>query len=359
MRIAHITCVYPPDFGGIGTVAESQVQALQDAGEDVVVFHPKNTKPNFSFGHAAMIPSLLLRLRGFDVLHLHYPFYGSDVLVVLASILWRIPLVVTYHMKTKSTGWQGWFFEFHRRLLEPRILRRAKAVFVSSLDYAGSVGLVHKNLVECPFWVDETLFTPGGDSRRAQYLANPNRLAFLFVGGLDDAHYFKGMPIFLRACARLSLERPWEVLVVGDGNRKKEFEGEALRLGVGDRFHFLGRVPTDELPIVYRSADVHMLPSTDRSEAFGMVSLEAAASGLPSIVSDLPGVRTLVAPGRTGFVVPPGDVEALVEKMRWCLDHQKEVEELGQSARLRVEEYYGKTAGMARLLETYHSLGKI
>ncbi|MFA6131262.1 MAG: glycosyltransferase family 4 protein [Patescibacteria group bacterium] len=353
MRIAHISCVYPPEAGGIGTVASTYVLALQAAGEEVVVFHPKNTRSIFSHGHAAVIPSLLWLLRGFDVLHLHYPFYGADIFVWMASVLWNIPLVVTYHMKTKSSGWQGWFFELHRRFFEPFILKRARTILVSSKDYAASIGLKHRHLVESPFWIDETVFTPQGKNRRPEFSAGGHRLLFIFVGGLDDAHYFKGMSVLLRAFARLSLERAWGAIIVGDGNLRKQYEEEARKFGLADRVTFVGRVSAEDLPVMYRSADVHLLPSIDRSEAFGMVTLEAGASGLPSLVSDLPGVRTLVMEGETGFILPPKDVEALAEKLRWCLDHAKEIPFFGHRARMRIETTYGTAAGVACLKKVY------
>ena len=80
--------------------------------------------------------------------------------------------------------------------------------------------------------------------------------------------------------------------------------------GLAARVHFAGGVADESLPRYYRLADIHLLPSTARAEAFGLVGLEAAASGVPTIASSLPGVRTIVVTTRPGCTcrqeTPPG-----------------------------------------------------
>ena len=117
---------------------------------------------------------------------------------------------------------------------------------------------------------------------------------------------------------------------------------QARELGVGHRVLFLGNVPDGKLPDVYRQASFHVLPSVDRSEAFGLVTLEAAASGIPSIVSDLPGVRTVVASEETGLLVPPGDVPALELALDRLFADPALTEALGAAARRRAEEFYAR-----------------
>ncbi len=78
-------------------------------------------------------------------------------------------------------------------------------------------------------------------------------------------------------------------------------------------------VADDELPSVYRSADLVVLPSLDRSEAFGIVLIEALASGVPVVASDLPGVRSIIENGRNGFTFETGDSADLAAKITLCL----------------------------------------
>lgn len=351
MRIAQVTPVYPPR-GGIGTVAQEYETQLREAGEDVDVFTPQYKRPIVKWGNAALMLNLLWRLRGFDVIHLHYPFYGGAIFAALASFIWRIPLVVTYHMKTKADGWLGFVFILHRQIIEPFIMMRASAVLVSSKDYADSVHFSHPRLEELPFGVDAERFSPGsGSSVRCRFDISEDTFVFLFVGGMDDAHYFKGVDLILRAFSKLPDDENWQAIFVGSGNRRAEYERLAIKLGLGDRTHFAGFVSAEDLPSYYRAANAHLLPSIDRSEAFGLVTLEAAASGLPSIVSDLPGVRRLVEPGVTGLIVRPGDESSLISGIRGIL--RRDTRRMGSVARKRVLECYDRRVILKKLQSLY------
>ncbi len=327
-----MTPVYPPYRGGIGTVAAHDARRLREQGVTVDIFTPAyrsdsvheegvhRLRPFFAWGNGAILFQLLFSLKKFDVLHLHYPFFGSDILAAFASMMWRIPLVVTYHMQPKASGFLGVTFQMYRRVFQWYVFRVAKRIFVSSEEYAKEHDVHHSRLIAMPFGVDTERFMPGDRlSARTHFGLAPDVPTILFVGGLDRAHYFKGVDIFLRACKDMKTQ--WQLLIVGDGDQRCVFEDLTVELGISDRVHFAGSVPFGDLPLVYQAADVHVLPSIDRSEAFGIVTLEAMASGVPSIVSDLPGVRTLVTPNETGERVPPGDVFALTSALdRFCGD---------------------------------------
>lgn len=310
--------------------------------------------PVLAFGNAAVLPQLVTKLNGHDLVHLHYTFYGADVFVWLWSTLRRKPYVMTYHMQPKTGDWRDVIFRLHRALIEPWIVRGARAVFVSSLDYAQSIGLQHPQLVEMPFSVDEQRFSPGRDDDfRAAHGLPAKACVFMFVGGLDRAHSFKGVDVLIRAAAHLDAQNDWRLLIVGDGDMRKSYEDLAAALGIIDRVIFAGAVSEEDLPRAYRAADVHVLPSTSKSEAFGLVTLEAAASGLPSIVSNLPGVRTLVLDNDTGFVVKPGIEEPLEKAMQKFLNTPELAKQMGVVARQRVEAHYTPKSLADRLVEVY------
>ena len=318
MRIAIVTPVYPPYRGGIGTVADHDARCLRALGATVDVFTPAHNvlskaeagvarlQPFYAWGNGAVLLTLISKLRGYDVVHLHYPFFGSDVLAAFAAKLWNIPLVVTYHMKPRASGILGLTFRTYRFVLEPFIFRSARLLLVSSKEYAQEHGVHHRNMEALPFGIDTERFIPGDRfAARRSFGLHEDVPTILFVGGLDRAHYFKGVDVLLSACAAMTTS--WQLLIVGDGNNRRSFEKLAADLGITDRVHFAGSVLFEDLPRAYQSADVHVLSSIDRSEAFGLVTLEAMSSGVPSIVSDLPGVRSLIVPNETGMCVPPTD----------------------------------------------------
>ena len=364
MKIAIVTPVFPPYRGGIGTVADHDARNLRALDHDVDVFTPNHKtitkkeigtmhlQPFYAWGNGAVLLDLLTKLRGYDVIHLHYPFFGSDLLAALAAKLWNIPLVVTYHMKPKAAGILGFTFRAYRMMIEPYVFRCAKTVLVSSLDYAREHGVRHKNITVLPFGVDTNRFTPGHrEAARRFFGLKIDVPTIVFVGGLDAAHYFKGVDVLLAACA--AMKSDWQLLVVGDGNRRTFFERMAKDLGIIDRVYFAKSVPFGDLPTAYQAADVHVLPSVDRSEAFGVVTLEAMASSVPSIVSDLPGVRSLVIPDETGAYVVPGDSKSLTSALDRFCGNLNDAKAFGGHARIRACALYDETILVKRLVDEY------
>lgn len=367
LRIAIVSPVFPPYRGGIGTVAAHDAGELRNAGHVVEVFTPAYKKqsareasvtrlqPFYAWGNAAVLLSLVSKLRGFDVVHLHYPFFGSDILVAFACKLWSIPLVVTYHMKPKAKGILGATFVAYRTVLQPIIFRTARALLVSSDEYADEQRVTHRRRIVHPFSVDTERFAPGDRHVAQDHFGIPNDLSVIvFVGGLDAAHYFKGLDVLLRAFAAMNTRA--RLLVVGDGNRREHFEALARGLNIADRVHFVRSVPFEDLPTAYRAANVHVLPSIDRSEAFGIVTQEAMATGIPSVVSDLPGVRTLVVPDVTGVRVAPNDAAALTAALDRCCFDAELRDRYGKAARERAVREFSSDFLTSALVGVYKTV---
>lgn len=374
MKIAQVVSTYPPYRGGMGNVACEYTERLRARGLNVHVFTPlyesvaddpkyvhRVTSPLHA-GNAGFVPSLFRRLKGFDVVHLHYPFFGgAEPTVVGNALSQHQKLVLTYHMDAVADGLRGAVFNLHRKLLLPWIVSRADKVFVSSHDYYKTSSLYPLLLDDhrvdvLPFGVDLDRFTPGQDPElRASYKFNEKDVVFVFVGGLDQAHYFKGFPVLLAALVGLA-HYPWKLLVVGDGELRASFEQQTQAAGLAHRVVFAGSLDNETLPRALRAADIHVFPSTERSEAFGLVALEAAASGIPSIASDLPGVRGVVLDGATGLLVTPGDDESLRRALLVLLEQADLRTRLGFAARKRAEQAFHWNPLMERLSATYHQL---
>ncbi len=371
MRVAHVTPVFPPYRGGMGTVAYQQAQALAESGIEVTVLTPRKTPPRthppgvtvlelpapLSKGNAAFLPQVVRRTSGFDLVHLHYPFFGTAELLAARRLSGGPPLVVQYQMDVIGRGWCAVAFRWHRRSLLRLVLRAADAVIVTSEDYAASSFLaqllpgLRSRLVVVPPGVDLDVLSPNGerDIHRRHFGAAVGPVIF-FLARLDRQHYFKGLQVLLEALRRLPEVR---LLVGGDGDLRSRYEAEARRLGVEGRVCFTGDVPDALLPAYYRAADAVVLPSIDRTEAFGMVLLEAMACGTPVVASNLPGVRALVEDGRTGFLAAPGDAGDLAEKIVRCIRNRSA---LGAAAREHAAARYGWATVAERLLELYHTL---
>ena len=157
----------------------------------------------------------------------------------------------------------------------------------------------------------------------------------LFVGRLMP---HKGVEFLIEA---IPMMRPSaRVVVVGEGPPRDLLESSARARGVADRVVFVGGVPQEELPALYRATDVTVLPSISRLEAFGLVGLESMASERPVVLSDIPGVREVIEDGREGLLAAPADPEDIAAKVNALLDDPKLRAEMGARGRERVLRHF-------------------
>ncbi|GGJ75764.1 glycosyltransferase family 4 protein [Deinococcus aquiradiocola] len=346
MKIAHVTATFPPYWAGTGNVAYHNARLLHERGHEVVVFTastPRDAEMQFPFevrrlpavfriGNAPLTPGLVSALRGFDAIHLHYPFIFGAELTALAARRYRIPLMITYHNDLLAGGARGLIFRAYTATSQPLVLRQADLLLGTSRDYAehsffSSTTPRGANFAVLPNGVDVQQFLPG--TRSGERYA-------LLVGGLDSAHHFKGVRVLIEAVSRLPDAR---AVIVGDGDLRGEYEALAARIAPG-RVRFAGRVPPAELARLYGEATVGVLPSTTQGEAFGMVLIEAMAAGAPVIASNLPGVRTVVEHGRDGLLVEPGDVDGLTRALATLLGDPGQAREMGARGRAKVHRLY-------------------
>ena len=196
---------------------------------------------------------------------------------------------------------------------------------------------------EVPLGVDDKFFHP---AKRPVDLAEEYSLgaedkAALFVGSLDRAHYFKGIDVLLKAWIEVLRSCPRaKLIIIGEGDLRPIYAARARHLGLTESVCFVGRISEDELPKYYQLSDLLVLPSTDRSEAFGLVCLEAMASGRPVVASRLPGVLSVVRHGETGLLVPPSDADSLARSITNLFHNTDLSQKFGVKARQLVEENY-------------------
>jgi glycosyltransferase involved in cell wall biosynthesis len=147
----------------------------------------------------------------------------------------------------------------------------------------------------------------------------------------------KGVEHFVEAARFVPRVR---FVIAGEGSRLEAMKRLASSLGVSDRLHFLGRVSDENLPKVYAACDVFVLPSVSRLEAFGIVALEAMATGKAVIVADIPGVREVIEDGREGLLADPVNPQDLADKIRRVLGDAEGRRAMGQRGREKVVESF-------------------
>ena len=382
MKIAIITPTFPPYAGGIGNVAAANARELIKLGHEVRVFTPQygpvteeitdvpiqRIKPLLRYGNGALITSFGWMLRGFDILHLHYPFFGGAEMIWLQRSKLKArgsKLIIHYHMDVVGEGMLKAFFKLHKKILLPRIIKMANRVIVTSLDYARQSNIAAaierqpNHFVEVPNGVDLQSFTPQPKppALLKQHGIDPEDKVVLFVGGLDRAHYFKGVGYLIEAMSRLrETDYRWRLVVVGSGELASAYRDLAAQLNIGSKTVFTGYVPGELLPQYYQLADVAVLPSVDASEAFGLTLVEAMACARPVVATNLPGVRSVVSDGQNGLLVNPKDADDLASKIHYLLANPAVGQQFGQAGRRKVEQQYDWRIIGKQLDELYHKL---
>ena len=303
--------------------------------------------PLLAIGNAPLIPRLAA-LDGFDVIHIHYPFiFGSELTLLgrLTRKRRRQALLVHYKNRLVGDGVRGAMFEAYEHTVAPALIRAADRVCVLSPEHADSVSYLRRarakderKLIEMPNGVDAELFVPGPDRSglRERLGIGQDAVIAAFVATLDRAHHFKRVDVAIDALAELGDEQV-HMIVAGDGELVGSFRAHAAERGVGGRVHFLGEVPHGELPEVLRACDLFLL-TTEPPESFGIVLIEAMATGLPAVATDYPGVRAVVVEGETGLLAPRGDAVAVAARLRELVDAGAEGRaRLGSAGRERAE----------------------
>src|SRR3954470_5245006 len=230
---------------------------------------------------------------------------------IAGTALWlRTPArrLIIWHHSDLLRPW--WALPTYSRIVQRTLYRRADCVIVSSPALAAQSTLVQvaPRIAVIPFGIDLDRYRRVDPDRQAQVDAIRARMPgprLLFVGRLV---YYKGLHVLLDAAH----EWPGTFVIAGDGPLEPALRAQAAALGLGERVRFVGRVADEELPAYYQACDAFVLPSIARTEAFGVVQVEAMAAGLPVVSTRLPtGVPWVNRDGVSGLVVPPGDAAAL------------------------------------------------
>lgn len=365
MRIVQIYKDYDPVVGGIENHLKVLAEGLVARGHEVTVLVTNTERPTIEqtingvrvikagrTAHMASTPlsvDLIRQARTLDadLLNLHMPYPPGDLAALARSDL---PLVVTYHSDVVR---QRRLLQMYRPLLA-LTLRRARRIIATSEPYVRSSPFLRRRRAKCrvvPLSVDPDRFARADAAVvaaiRKRYLPQASDRLILSVGVL---RYYKGLHVLIDAMTQLDAH----LLMVGAGPQEAQLRDLAQAFGVARRVHFAGRVPDDQLAAYYHAADLFVLPSHLRAEAFGIVQLEAMAAGLPVISTELgTGTSVVNEHGATGFVVPPSDPQALSRAIAVLLDNPALREQLGAQARQRVVAEYTHDQMIERTLAVY------
>jgi glycosyltransferase involved in cell wall biosynthesis len=249
-----------------------------------------------------------------DVINAHTP------VPFLADIAERarghIPFVLTVHNDIEKSTFLGRLMSAgYYCVLGNKTLKQSDVVVATSDYYVATscrLSAQRSKLTIATCGVDTDLFHPQPSDGLVFREGREGRRVVLFVGSMDVTHAHKGLDILICSVAQLR-DRYKNILLIaiGKGDAIPRYQKLASELGLDDHILFPGSVEDFELADFYRSADVCVLPSTNRSEGLGLVLIEASACQTPIIGTRIGGIPLAVLDNITGLLVEPGDVNAL------------------------------------------------
>lgn len=362
IRVLHIGKYYPPFRGGMESHLECLSNELNRVIDlEVIVANTTWRTANeivdgikvtragkfFDLQSAPICPALVRKIRraAADIVHLHWP-NPSAVLAYLASGH-RGRLVITYHSDVVRQRILAAAFTPILRA----VLKRAAAIIVSSPNYIDGSYVLPEFRDRCrviPFGVSSDYFDQFDPQTVARIREEYGPRIVLGVGRMV---YYKGFEHLVRAMTGVNAH----LLLIGKGPLREPLSQLAADLGVAARVTFLSEV--NDIRPYYRAADIFALSSVMRSEAFGIVQLEAMASGKPIINTQLDSGVTFVSPhGVSGLTVPPADSVALSGAINELMDRPDWRAELGAGARQRVAHHFTVKKMVQSTLALYHEI---
>ena len=383
LRICHLGKYYPPAPGGVETHVRTLAQAQADLGlnvrvicvhhnwdhqvqrlgitlggsqsieerdVDVHVSRLSRTISAAGFDVCPQLPEVLEKLEqsGLDILHLHTP--NPSMLLPLATRCRSLPLVITHHSDVVRQK----LLQYAVLPFERIVYGRAALILSDSPPYAAGSPTLQRyadKLESLPLGLDLQCLlnpTPAAAALAADLRRRHGAPLWVCVGRLV---YYKGLQHALAALRQV----PGRLLIIGTGPLQRTLQQQAEALGVSDRVIWHGHASADELSAAYLAATAFWFPSNARSEGFGLVQVEAMASGCPVINTAIPasGVAWVSQHDVTGLTVPMNSPDELAAAARRLLQEPGLRDRLATAARDRaVQEFDARTMGL-RSLEVY------
>jgi glycosyltransferase involved in cell wall biosynthesis len=367
LRILHAYKIYRPDIdGGIPAVMSSLAQASDmHTSHSILAARRFGTARHYTLDGVAVeavaslgtlfstplapgyIPAFMRRARSSDIVIHHAPLPLNDAAILL-GLPDDVALVVYWHADILG-------YPLLKRLVAPlirRVLARADRIVVSGQPMIEHSEFLKPHAEKCavlPYGMDLDYWRAldSGERAIAEQMRRDRPRHIVALGRLIG---YKGYDVLIRAMQGIE----GHATIIGEGPLLWELQQLATRLGVSDRIHFSGRLPRNEIRRLFHSAQAFAFPSVTDAEAFGIVQIEAMASGLPIVNTSLSTTVPLVARhDHEALTVPPNDPQALSQALNRIFDDHALHARLGTAGRKRATSEFGQSVFRARMADIY------
>lgn len=362
LKVLEVNKAYYPHIGGIESLVKQYSEELRrycavktlvcrdDRGRTFTdnVNGVKVTRAG-SFGTYFSCPLSLSFIRLFkkkaenaDIVHINVPFPLADIALLLSGYKGKV--AVSWHSDIVR---QKRLMTFYKPFMM-YLLKRADVIFTATQGHIDNSDYLPAFREKCrilPYGVTPEEYL---EIERVPFLTekltDKSSVKVFFTGRLV---YYKGVDVLLKAFREV---QGCELFIAGTGELEKTLKSYAERHGLSNKVHFLGFLPDNELKQAYADCDIFVLPSVAKSEAFGIVQLEAMIYSKPVINTNLPsGVPYVSIHGETGLTVPPSDVKALAKAVNTLASDKNLRETMGKNARKRVVKNFNEKQVIRKL----------
>jgi glycosyltransferase involved in cell wall biosynthesis len=376
MKIIQVCPYFYPHVGGIESHVLSLSKALIERGHEVAVFTSRydkhlseneviegievnRVKPALNLFTTPLIPNVkkkLLKAKG-DVVHAHLPPPFAEYYASRACKRTKIPFVITYHCDPEIPNILSRpLTNIYRRTFGYYALIHSNKIIVHTQTYSATSRALWTFEPEIiPSAIDINRFHPDNDGSKVREKHHlKDKKIVLYVGRFV---YHKGLEHLIEASTQL--DKDVYYILVGSGEYLKTMKKLISKYHTEKQFVFPGYVPSEILPQYYAAADVLVLPSVLRLEAFGLVIVEAMASGKPVVISDIPGVREVISDNIHGFLAEPANPNDLALKLKRLLDDQNLRIKFGRAGRKKVEKAFNWDSVVKNVEKVYKSVQRV
>lgn len=335
-----VTKMYRPEIGGVEIVAEAIAKILKESNYEsqVLTYNNINKLKEEIIDEVKVkrLPTIFQQgpvrwsnkyknnmkkeSNHADIIIYHFPSFQPEIDLLFSNKYRNTKKICFYH---NDIGGRGFLGNIYNKLVTQNFLEKMDKIIVTSPNMKDSSKELEKfqdKVAVIPLFVDTNHFYYREKNKREFLLnrfKNKKEKIVMYIGRLGR---YKGLEYLIEAFQ--NLDKKNGLVIIGKGAKEKELKTKVHELNLEEDILFLDHVPYEELPEYYSSADLFVLPSTDRGEGFGLVAIEAMACGVPVVTTKLgTGTSFPNIDGVTGKVIEPRNSIALAKAINEILEN--------------------------------------